>query len=122
MIEGLLSVSGRLEDGTFTCMDLVRCMFNLNDTELNALRALEEGKAATAGDLAERIDRDRSTTYRALEKLAAAGLVYKERRGGERRGYSNVYRRLPRKDLDRKAEKALDACYRKLKRALREGD
>ena len=118
MIEDLPNISAKLGDGTFTCMDLVRCMYNLNDTEITILRMLEEGEGVTAGEAARSICRDRSTTYRGLEKLVAAGLVYKERRGGRTRGYTNVYRRIPVVEIYRRTEAELDRCYRRLKEVL----
>ena len=118
MLEEYPTLSAKVEQGTLTCHDLVKCIFNLNRTEASVLRVLPEEDGRTAGDVAGDLKKDRSTVYRALEKLVSVGLAYKERRGGESRGFSNVYYRVPEKELFRKAEKSLDECYSRIKQIL----
>jgi predicted transcriptional regulator len=120
MLEDFPAMSAKVDDGSLTCYDLMRCMFNLNATEAKVLRSLQGTEPTTAAGVAEIIERDRSTTYRALEKLVSTGLVYKERRGGEVRGYSNVYSSVSEIELVRKAETMLDDCYSRIKSILAE--
>ena len=70
--------------------------------------------------VAKLVNRDRSTAYRALEKLVACSLVIKERKGGKTRGFSNVYHRVSDRELYVKADENLDRCYGKIKRVLKE--
>lgn len=120
MLTGFPTMSGKVEDGSFTCYDLMKCMFNLNGTEASVLQSIQGTDPMMAAEVADLVDRDRSTTYRALEKLVSCGLAYKERRGGEPRGYSNVYSAVPEVELVRRAESALDNCYAKIKSILKE--
>jgi len=120
MLTSFPMMSAKAGDGSLTCYDLIKCMFNLNATEVSVLQEIQESEPMMAAEVAELIGRDRSTTYRALEKLVSCGLAYKERRGGEPRGYSNVYSAVPEIELVRRAESALDACYAKIKSILRE--
>jgi predicted transcriptional regulator len=120
MLEDFPALSTRVEQGTLTCHDLVKCIFNLNRTETTILRALPVNEQVTPNHMAGLIRKDRSTVYRGLEKLVSLGLALKERRGGESRGFSNVYQRVPEKELYRKAEKSLDECYLKIKSILKE--
>ena len=114
------ALSARVKRGRFTCYDLVKCMFNLNETDIALLKVLKEKKPLTPGESAELVGKDRSTSYRSLEKLVSCGLAYKERKGGKSRGYSNVYRRLPVREMNQKAEQLLDECYAKTKARLKE--
>lgn len=118
MIEGLHEMTAKLDSSSFTCFDLVKCMFHLNETEMAILRAMDATEALTAKQIAGLIKRDRATAYRALEKLVGSGMMLKERRGRETRGYSNYYRLIPRKELYRKAERDLDACYTRIKSTI----
>lgn len=120
MLEEFPALSTRADQGTLTCHDLVKCIFNLNQTEVNILRSLPVDEPMTPHEMAEVMEKDRSTVYRGLEKLVSLGLAYKERKGGESRGFSNVYSRVPEKELFRKAEKSLDECYDKIKRILKD--
>ncbi len=107
-----------IEDGTFTCVDLVKCMFDLSQTEMIILQSMEETEAYTAHQLGEFINRDRATAYRALEKLLSIGLLYKERKGREGRGYSNYYSKVASKKILKKAEQKLDRYYTAIKSGL----
>lgn len=118
MIEKFPTIALKIDEGSFTCYDLVKCMFHLSETEITILRAMEEQDALTAQQAAEIIKRDRATAYRAMEKLVSIGLAYKERRGREGRGFSNYYTMITKKEMLKKAEKNLDTCYDAIKTAL----
>lgn len=118
MIEQLPAIAIRIENGTFTCRDLVRCVFHLSETELLVLNSMDETEPLTAGEVGMRIGRDRVTAYRALEKLVALEIAYRERKGGKNRGYAYYYRKAPGKDILFMAEQRLDACYTAIKKAL----
>ena len=118
MLQDFPAITFKIDDESFTCYDLVKCMFRLSETEINILKSFEEGEGLTAQEVGDRLKRDRATAYRSLEKLVSIGLIYKERRGREGRGYSNFYIKVARKDILRKAEKRLDKCYTAIKTAL----
>lgn len=122
MLEEFPAITIKIDDDSFTCYDLVKCMFRLSETEISIIKAMNELEALTAMDVGGRISRDRATAYRALEKLVSIGLVHKERRGREGRGYSNYYVKVQRKDILRKAEKRLDKCYTAIKSALMDAE
>lgn len=118
MLEEFPALSIKIEEETLTCSDLIKCMFRLSDTETVILQSIEEVESLTAQEISKRINRDRATAYRGLEKLVAVGLMHKERRGREGRGYSNYYRKMARKDILKKSEMKLDRCYTAIKNAL----
>jgi predicted transcriptional regulator len=122
MLEEFPAITFKIDDESFTCYDLVKCMFRLSETEIAIIKVMGEMEALTAQEVAEQIERDRATAYRALEKLVSIGLIHKERRGREGRGYSNYYMKLARKDILRKAEKRLDKCYTAIKSALMDSE
>ncbi len=108
----------RMDPNSLSCMDVVKCIHALTDTDIKALESLPSNDGITAHDVGEAIGKDRSTAHRSLEKLVAAGICYKEKRSGTPRGYSNYYQRVPKKELYRMAKKGLDECYTKVKIAL----
>ena len=118
MFEEFPKMSTKAEQGDLTCHDLVRCLFNLNQTELGILRKLPEGESLTAQQVGKLMRVDRSTAYRGLEKLVSVRLVFKERKAGKSRGYTNVYQRVSERELYRKAEENLDTCYSRIKTML----
>jgi predicted transcriptional regulator len=118
MLDDLPTVSTKIDQGTFTCNDLLKCVFNLSETDIAILNMLSETHPLTAHQVGKSIKKDRSSSYRGLEKMVSCGLIYKERRGGTPRGSINVYFRIPQKELYKKAEQILDRCYTKIKKTL----
>ncbi len=117
MIEKMGKLS-RMEPNSLSCLDVVRCIHGLTDTDIKTLESLPSTDGITAHDVGEAIGKDRSTAHRSLEKLVSAGICFKEKRSGTPRGYSNYYQRISTKDLYKMTEKSLDECYAKVKVAL----
>ena len=118
MLEDLPAITFKIDDESFTCNDLVKCMFRLSETEIFIIKSFEEMEGLTAQEVGNRIKRDRTTAYRALEKMVSIGLFHKERRGRVGRGYSNYYFKVAQWEILRRAEKRLDKCYTAIKTAL----
>jgi predicted transcriptional regulator len=119
MFEKILEVSTRLNADDFTCLDLIRCVFNLKETEIRVLRSIDN-KGKTVAQLSKTLQKDRSTIHRSLEKLMTCNLCYKQRKSGKKRGFLDYYFSVPEYEILAKAEKNLDSCYTKMKHILRE--
>ena len=87
-----------------SCTDLVRCMYNLTELDMEALRLLLKEGPSKAEDLAERLGRDRSTVYRSLQKMVSCQIVTKDVRSLERGGYFHVYSSAPRELIRERLE------------------
>ncbi len=122
MLENLSEISTKTSLDEFTCGDLVRCAYNLNETDMNVVRLCSGNGGKTVREISEGIEKDRSTTHRSLEKLMACGLCYKERQSGKPRGFVDYYFILPKKEILKKAEGGLDKCYLSIKKMLKEPD
>ena len=96
-------------------MDLLRCMYNLSDLDLEAMRLLLSEGPMKAEDLADRLGRDRSTMYRALQKMVSCQIVEKETRSLERVGYFHVYAVAPRDVLLVRLEHCVEVWYTRMK-------
>jgi predicted transcriptional regulator len=64
--------------GEATCKDIVKCMYRLSDFELAIYKRIAKQGPMKPDDLAPVLKKDRSTIYRALQKLVAAGLAFRE--------------------------------------------
>ena len=120
MLEKLSQISTKLDCGNINCVDLVRCIFNLNETDILILKSIPEKEGRNIKDITKKIKKDRSTIHRSLEKLVSCNICYKERKSGKNRGFIDYYYAIPEKELIRKAEKNLDDCYLKIKTMLNE--
>lgn len=101
-----------------TCHDLVQCAFSLGDFEVEVYESLIKAGPVRADELANRIGKDRSTVYRALQKLMSCGMVYRETKSIERGGYYHVYKAISREKLKQKLEICVDDWYERMQEVL----
>jgi len=74
-----------------TCKDLLTCLYNLKPTDTETLLAVAKNPDATLDTIAQKVNRDRSSTHRCLAKLVTAGLVTKETKTIKGGGYYHTY-------------------------------
>ncbi len=105
-----------------TCTDLLRCMYNLSDMDMEALKLMLSEGPFKADDLADRLGRDRSTVYRSLQKLVSCQVVTKETRSLDRGGYYHVYAAVPRKVLRDRLEHCVEEWHSRVTMLLERFD
>ncbi|OPY33254.1 MAG: Sugar-specific transcriptional regulator TrmB [Methanomassiliicoccales archaeon PtaU1.Bin124] len=101
-----------------TCQDLVQCAFSLNEFEVMVYNKLVETGPMRADDLADLMNRDRSTVYRALQKMMTCGMCFRETKSIERGGYFHVYRAISRAELKGKLQECVDDWYGRMQNVL----
>jgi predicted transcriptional regulator len=98
----------------FTIEDLMRCILGLQEIEIRIYFELLDMKEATVMEIAEKIDRDRTTVQKALRSLMNCGLVEREKIT-EKSGFKYVYRPVEFKEVKAKMEELLDEWYLSVK-------
>lgn len=83
-MQSLMSESSR-------CADLIKCAYNLGETELKAYKILVEKGPLRSDDLSEESQRNPSSVYRSLQKLMSCGMVYRHTENMEGGGYYHLY-------------------------------
>jgi predicted transcriptional regulator len=85
------SMSEMLEQD-LQCENLLDCFHGLSDLDRDVFRLLvDASQPLTVDELADAIDRERTTAYRSLQRLAEAGIVLKEQRSFESGSYYHVF-------------------------------
>ena len=69
MLEKLSEISTKLDYDKVSCVDLVRCIFSLNETDILILKSIPENEGKNINDITKDVKKDRSTIHRSLEKL-----------------------------------------------------
>jgi predicted transcriptional regulator len=101
-----------------SCRDIVQCAFNLNDFEVEVFRAAASHGPLRADELADRMGRERSGVYRALQKLLSCGMCLRETRSLEKGGYYHVYSAIDKDALKTKMELCVEEWSRRMRDAL----
>lgn len=107
----------RLLNGSNGCSDVLSCVYELNTLETAAYFALLEDKGARMEALADELDRDRSTVYRAVQKLMNLHLVQRETIPLDGGGYCYEYQATDPTQVRDRIEERLA----KLQEAVRDG-
>lgn len=103
------------------CEDLLECFHGLTglDREVFAVLARAD-RTLTVDDIAGRVDRERSTVYRAAQRLVEAGLVRKDQIDYERGGYAHVYRAVGADRIADDMQRMLNDWYAKMGQLIAE--
>ena len=105
-----------------TVKDLFIQLYDLSPPELDILFMLisrENGEPMTLDEVAKEMDRDRSTTFRSLQKLVSLGLVVKETKTIKDGGYFHVYSAVDRETFKRETERKVKDLQKSLDRLLK---
>ncbi|WP_246985454.1 helix-turn-helix domain-containing protein [Halorientalis marina] len=74
------------------CEGLLECLHGLKDLDRECYQALANAEEPlTVDEIGERVDRERSTAYRSIQRLLQTGLVSKEQVNYDQGGYYHVY-------------------------------
>ncbi|HSV42896.1 MAG TPA: helix-turn-helix domain-containing protein [Methanomassiliicoccales archaeon] len=103
-----------------SCNDLVQCAFSLNEFEVLVYNRLVESGPMRADDLADLMGRDRSTVYRALQRMLTCGMCLRETKSIERGGYFHVYRAISKAELKEKLQSCVEGWYGRMQEVLRQ--
>jgi predicted transcriptional regulator len=101
-----------------TCHDLVQCAFSLAEFEVEVYYQLSQAGPLRADELAAKMGKDRSTVYRALQKLMTCGMVYRETKSIERGGYFHVYKAIGQDMLRERLEHCVNDWYAHMQEVL----
>ncbi|MFL6486595.1 MAG: MarR family transcriptional regulator [Nitrososphaera sp.] len=106
-----------------TVKDLFIQLYDLSPPELDILFMLisrENGEPPmTLEQISKAMDRDKSTTFRSLQKLVTIGLVVKESRTIKDGGYFHVYSAVDRETFKKETERKVKELQKSLDRLLK---
>ncbi len=108
--------------GEASCRDIVKCMYSLSDFELTIYKKLAKQGPLKADDLAPVLKKDRSTVYRALQRLVASGLAFRETKTINRGGYYHVYAAVSPEQLKEKLHRCADDWFENMNSAIDDFD
>lgn len=94
------------------CEGLLECFHGLKEIDKDIFRQLNESEEPlTVDEIAERVDRERSTAYRAVQRLLNAGFIQKDQVNYEQGGYYHVYRPRDADEIADEMQRTLNDWY-----------
>ena len=97
------------------CEGLLECFHGLKALDKEIVQLLNEQQGPlTVDEIAEQVDRERTTAYRGIQRLLQAGFVQKEQVNYDHGGYYHVYRLRDADEVAREMQRTLNDWYAKM--------
>jgi predicted transcriptional regulator len=108
------SMSEQLQQD-MACEGLLECFHGLKQLDRECYRALVDAtEPLTVDEVADAVDRERSTAYRSVQRLVSAGFIRKEQVNYENGGYYHVYRPTDPSEIADDMQRLLNDWYAKM--------
>ena len=104
------------------CDDILKCVFDLNILDIDVYNQLKKSGEIRADKLAKKINKDRSTVYRSLQKLICCNLCLKEKKNIIKGGYYHIYRCNKSSEAKKELEECIDNWYHQMKNTIKQLD
>lgn len=103
------------------CEGLLECLHGLKGLDKEVFQCLtENSEPLTVDEIAERIDRERSTAYRSVQRLVQTGFVQKEQINYDQGGYYHVFRPTAPSQIADDMQRMLNDWYVKMGQLIQE--
>jgi predicted transcriptional regulator len=107
-------------DTDCTCKNLLECLYNLSNSDLDILVILLRTKEPlTLEIISKRLGKDKGTIFRSLQKLVSIGFCVKESRNLRNGGQYHTYRATSIDIIERATEHRLKEIQKSLSRLLK---
>jgi predicted transcriptional regulator len=94
------------------CEGLLECFHDLKAIDKQVFTLLHDREEPlTVDEIAEAVDRERSTAYRAVQRLLSAGFLEKDQVNYEQGGYYHVYRQRDAEAIASEMQRTLNDWY-----------
>jgi predicted transcriptional regulator len=103
------------------CEGLLECFHGLKQLDKACFRALVEAdEPLTVDEIADAVDRERSTAYRAVQRLLQTGFIGKEQVNYDQGGYYHVYSPTEPSKIADDMQRMLNDWYAKMGQLISE--
>ena len=103
------------------CEGLLECFHGLKQLDRDCFEVLvNETKPLTVDEIADAVDRERSTAYRSVQRLLQTGLLQKEQVNYEQGGYYHVYSPTDPTKITNDMQRMLNDWYAKMGQLIAE--
>ena len=103
------------------CEGLLECLHGLKDLDRECFGVLAgTDEPLTIDEIASKVDRERSTVYRSVQRLLQAGFIQKEQVNYDQGGYYHVYRPTDPDQVADEMQRLLNDWYAKMGQLIQE--
>lgn len=97
------------------CEGLLECFHDLKKIDKDVFTQLCNANGPlTVDEIADRVDRERSTAYRSVQRLIQAGFIQQDQINYDQGGYYHVYRPRNAEEVAQEMQRMLNDWYAKM--------
>lgn len=104
------------------CDDIIKGLFNLNNLDIKVYKKLKQTSEIRADELAKKLNLERSTIYRSLQRLTSCGLCKKETKTIAKGGYYHTYQCDDLKNIKERLDDCIEQWHKKMKKIIKNFD
>lgn len=103
------------------CESLLECFHGMGELEKQVFATIvESGEPLTVDEIAEQVDRERSTAYRAVKRLQDVGFIRREQINYDDGGYYHVYEPVEADVIADEMQRLLNDWYAQMGQLIQE--
>ncbi|WP_458207600.1 helix-turn-helix domain-containing protein [Haladaptatus sp. NG-SE-30] len=103
------------------CEGLLECIHGLKELDRKCYQVVvSSDQPLTIDEIAECIERERSTAYRSIQRLLQSGFIQKEQVNYEQGGYYHVYKPTNPDEVSHEMQRMLNEWYAKMGQLIQE--
>ena len=102
-----------------SCDNLLECVYGINSNDVEIYRVISRG-IERIEEISRVAKKSESAVYKSVQKLVAAGIVYREKVAMNGGGYYYVYRAVPKERVAEDILRILDEFCSKVRRVVEE--
>ena len=103
------------------CEGLLECFHGLKQLDKQCFQVLvRAGEPLTVDEVAEIVERERSTAYRSIQRLLQSGFIQKEQVNYDQGGYYHVYSPTDPEKISDSMQRMLNDWYAKMGQLIQE--
>lgn len=106
-----ISIADFIEKEDMACEDLIECITDSGGLDKRVYFMILEQGSMGLDELSEQMNRERSTIYRAVQRLEENGFLLKQKEGKEGGGYRHVYSAVPPEEVAEEMNDRLNEWY-----------
>ncbi len=102
-----------------SCENLLECVYGLNSNDVEIYRVISSGLERVE-EISRATGKSGSAVYKSIQKLVAAGIVYRVKVTMNGGGYYYIYRAVPKERLAEDVIRIVDEFCSKVRRTVEE--
>lgn len=102
------------------CLDILNCLSDINHSDVEVYQTVKKDGTCDVEHVAQKLNKERSTIYRSLQRLSKSGLCIKKTKTLSKGGYYHIYSCNKLTHVKNQMRSCVDEWYTHMKEKLKD--